>query len=147
MQYGIDNFFYRRFDEEGVAFDETLLGRIPVAEGQTDAIGETAYTAVEIRERRGTAVEGEPAPESAPADSAEDQSGEGLLLRKDEQIRVKCNMADSLTAPVAAGTPVGSIEYIVNDTVYLRETIVTADDVDKIDLRWCALRIVEKFLL
>lgn len=147
MQYGIDNFFYRRFDEEGVAFDETLLGRIPVAEGQTDAIGETAYTAVEIRERQGTDPEGESAPESAPADPAEEQSGEGLLLRKDEQIRVKCNMADSLTAPVAAGTPVGSIEYIVNDTVYLRETIVTADDVDKIDLRWCALRIVEKFLL
>lgn len=147
MQYGIDNFFYRRFDEEGVAFDETLLGKIPVAEGQAAAIGETAYTAVEIRERRGTGPEGESAPESVPADSAKEQNSEGLLLRKDEQIRVKCNMADSLTAPVVAGTPVGSIEYIVNDTVYLRETIVTADDVDKIDLHWCALQIVEKFLL
>lgn len=142
MQYGIDNFFYHSFTEEGVAFDEALLKPIPVAEGQTDLIGETAYTTLEIVGRDQSAVPGKDA-----AGAEEERESDGILLRTDEQISVKCSVEDGLTAPVAAGTPVGTIEYIVNDTVYLRETIVTSVSVEKIDLRWCVSQIFEKFLL
>lgn len=142
MQYGIDNFFYRSFSEEGVAFDEHRLRPIPVEEGQTDSIGGTAYTAVEIMGRDGN---------TGPGDGGgEDGSGRedaGLLLRRDEQIQVRCSMEENLTAPVSAGTPVGTIEYAVGGTVYLRETVVTSDTVEKIDLAWCAQKILESFLL
>ena len=48
MQYGIDNYFYRSFSQEGVCFDESLLKSIPVQNGQTDILGGTAYANVRV---------------------------------------------------------------------------------------------------
>ena len=55
-------------------------------------------------------------------------------------------MEDSLRAPVRAGTQVGSIEYSVDGVVYFRESIVTADTVERIDFSWCLRQIVRRFL-
>lgn len=138
MQYGIDNYFYRSFGEEGVAFDEGRLRDIPVIGGQTDTLGETAYCRLEIP-GRGEGAEGESAENSA-------DSG-GLLMREDEEILVKYSVKKVLTAPVRAGTEVGVVEYSVGGKVYLREKIVTRNAVEKIDLRWCAEQVLERFLL
>ncbi len=128
MQYGIDHFFYRSFEEEGVAFDESQLAPIPVAEGQTEVLGETAYTGVEL-----------------------EKEGEGavkrLLLRADEEIEVEHTVEESLQAPVQKGTQVGDVSYSVNGTVYRTDRILTLDTVEKIDLAWCMRQIFYRFLL
>lgn len=141
MQYGIDNYFYRSFSEDGIAFDEGLLKAIPVRGGQTDILGETAYMEIRIAERAEGTIpeEGEENPASRPWE-------EGLLLRADEKIRVECRLADALDAPVKKGTEVGSIEYLVDDIVYKRESIVTASDLAAVDLKWCARQVLERFL-
>ena len=214
MQYGIDNYFYRSFSEEGVAFEESRLQPIPVHNGQTDILGATAYTKVRIEGRdtgsADAAGRAEGSKESAGgtggsktsagraggskesadgtegsktsagraggskesadgtegsktsadrvegsgADAGKGAAGEGsgkwtdgLLLRKDEEIRVEHQVKSALTAPVPAGTEVGWIDYMVGDTVYKREAIVTVDTVEQIDPEWCIKRIFERFLL
>ena len=147
MEYGIENYFYRSLTEEGVVFDESKLTPILVSEGQTDILGDAAYTALEIVGRNGSAWE-EGNVESL--DSGSDEKlleTERLLLRPDEQILVTYSVKGNLTAPVKSGTRVGTIEYSVNGTVYRREAIVTTDTVEKIDLRWCVLQVIERFLL
>lgn len=146
MQYGIDHYFYRSFSEEGVLFDESLLKAIPVWDGQTERLGQTAYTELEIagRESLGDNVLGDNDPEAV-SDGAGVRWVEGLLLREDEEIRVEYNLEDTLTAPVERGMAVGNIDYIVGDVVYKRETIVTATDVGRIDMRWCMEQILKKY--
>ena len=68
-------------------------------------------------------------------------------MREDEQIKVTYNVADSLTAPVEPGVTVGTIEYMVGDTVYKQESIVTVESVGAIDLEWCMRQILKRFFL
>lgn len=128
MQYGIDHFFYKSFAEEDVAFDESRLTPIPVAEGRTEVLGEIAYTGVELEEEREGAVK-------------------RLLLRADEEIQVEHTVQSLLQAPVQKGTQVGSVSYSVNGTVYRQDRILTLDSVEKIDLEWCVRQILYRFLL
>ena len=146
MEYGIDNYFYRSFSDPNIAFDESRLSPIPVENGQTDFLEGTAYTDVVISGR----TEG---PNGGPGqggdETAAEEGGrglEGLLLRPDEEIQVRYSMKSMLTAPVEPGTVVGSVEYIVDGVLYKRESIVTEDQVEAIDLRWCAEQIWRRFL-
>lgn len=126
MQYGIDNYFYRDFSEQGTAFDESSLKAIPVKNGQTDILGGTAYTNLKITE-------------------SEEAGENGLLLRDDEEVRVEFRCEEILEAPVESGTVVGTIDYIVGDTVYKTENIVTADSVKMINFEWCTRQILSRF--
>ena len=128
MQYGLDNYFYRSFDQEGTAFDESVLKPLPVQNGQTDILGDQAYMAVRVESGEGMR--------------------EGVLMRADETVQVQYTLeTDRLTAPVAENTPVGSVEYILGDTVYRRDKIVTAGDLGAVDTEWCLMQILERFLL
>ena len=138
MQYGIDNYFYKSFLEEGVAFDEGRLKALPVRGGQTDVLGSLAYAGLEIAGR----LESENS--SLGKDSLELR--EGMLLRQDENIKVVYSAKDELTAPVERGTVVGTIDYCVDGVVYRRETVVTADSVEAIDPQWCLRQILNRFL-
>lgn len=51
MQYGLDNYFYRSFLEEGIAFDEKQLKPVPVLNGQTGRLGADAYVEVRLAGR------------------------------------------------------------------------------------------------
>ena len=126
MQYGIDNYFYRDFSEPGVAFAESRLEAIPVRNGQTDVLGAVAYTNLMIIE-------------------TEEPGEEGLLLKEDEEIRVEYRCKEALDAPVESGTVVGTVEYIVGDTVYKTDHIVTADSVKMINFEWSARQILSRF--
>ncbi len=73
MEYGVDNYFYRSFDEAGTAFDETLLKPVRVLNGQTDILGGTAYVELAVAEdedvprengERRTGIGGEENPEN-----------------------------------------------------------------------------------
>ncbi len=128
MQYGLDNYFYRSFDQEGTAFDESVLKPLPVQNGQTDILGDQAYMAVRVESGEGMR--------------------EGVLMRADETVQVQYTLeTDRLTAPVEENTPVGSVEYILGDTVYRRDRIVTAGELGAVDTEWCLRQILERFLL
>ena len=144
MQYGIDNYFYRSFSDQGVAFDESRLKPIPVQNGRTDLLNAIAYTDVVISGR----TEGQNGGPGQGEAAAEEGGGglDGLLLRPDEKIQVRYSMKDSLTAPVEAGSVVGKVEYMVDGILYKQESIVTEDAVEAIDLRWCAEQIWRRFL-
>ena len=156
MQYGIDNYFYRSFLEEGTAFDESGLGPIPVRNGRTDVLGASSCTNVEIAGRRDRGEARSPAEEPSPEEGLFRENNavvfggapdrEGLLLRQDEQIQVKYSIQDVLTAPVKRGTVVGTVDYIVDGTIYRREAIVTSDSVEAIDPGWCLIQILDRFL-
>ena len=138
MQYGIDNFFYKSFLEEGIAFDESRLKSLPVQGGQTDVLGDVAYARLEIAGRL----------ESENGSSGRDSLGlrQGLLLGPDEKIQVVYSAKDELTAPVEQGTVVGTIDYCVEGIVYRRENVVTAEPVEAIDPQWCLGQILNRFL-
>lgn len=144
MQYGIDNYFYRSFSDQGVAFDESRLKPIPVQNGRTDLLNAIAYTDVVISGR----TEGQNGGPGQGEAAAEEGGGglDGLLLRPNEKIQVRYSMKDSLTAPVEAGSVVGKVEYMVDGILYKQESIVTEDAVEAIDLRWCAEQIWRRFL-
>jgi len=141
MQYGIDNYFYRSFSEEGVAFDESRLAALPVRNGQTDTLGGTAYTEIKIERGEG----GQPNGRQPDGQKKDSQQKEGILLRQGEEIKVVKRLKEDLTAPVEAGMEVGCVEYSVGDTVYRRDAIVTVDSVGAIDLEWCAREVLERF--
>lgn len=143
MEYGLEHYSYKSFLDEDIQFDESLLQPIPVLNGQTNILGETAYTDIEIVGRR-TSEDGGM---DTLADTANQGRRQGLLLREDEEIQVRYSLKKSLEAPVECGMTVGTVCYIVDDTVYMQEDIVTAETVEKIGLRWCMEQIFDRFLL
>lgn len=147
MEYGIENYFFRSFEEEGVIFDENRLKPILVSGGQTDILGDAAYTSLEIVGRGESAGDDGNVGSSGLDSDTELLKTDRLLLRPDEQILVTYTVKGKLNAPVESGTQVGIIEYSVNGTVYRREVIVTVDTVERIDLRWCVEQVIERFLL
>lgn len=143
MEYGLENYSYKSFLEEGIRFDEKLLQPIPVLNGQTDILGETAYTTIELADRGASENGGM----DTLADAADKGEKQGLLLREDEQIRVEYAWKEVLEAPVERGMSVGTVRYIVDDKVYLTEDIVTAENVEPIELEWCLKQILNRFLV
>jgi len=133
MQYGIDHFFYRSFSDEGVRFDESRLQPVPVLNGQTDILGETAYACLEIAGRN----------PAEPGTGAEQR----ILLREDEEIQVEYDVVNILEAPVRPGMVVGSVCYSVDGRVCFQEDIVTADSVDKIGFEWCLAQVLKRFIM
>ena len=142
MQYGIDNFFYRSFTEDGVIFDGSVLQPIPVEEGRTEIFGEPAYVKVTVAGRDNSDTEWNDV-----RTFGELLDAERLLMRTDEQIQVDYTVEEMLTAPVESGTRVGTVEYSVGGVVYREEAIVTAGTVERIDLGWCIQGVFDRFLL
>lgn len=142
MQYGTDSYFYRSFDEPGIAFEESRLLPVTVLNGQTNILGQTAYTAIRIAGRE----DGKDAGVGALAVGNAAEWKKGLLMKEGEKITVDYAVADVLEAPVEAGREVGYIEYKVDGVVYKRETIVTETGVDRIDAAWCVRQVVARFL-
>lgn len=121
MNYGLDNYTYHALSEVSAAEDSFLP--IKVTGGQTDRIGQCAYVPVCVVKK----------------DEWEKISG--VLLREDEKIDVICKRENHLEAPVKAGMEVGTISYKVSGEVYRVEYLVTAQDVEAIDFKWCLRQI------
>ncbi len=126
MRYGVEQYYFHDFSEEGTAFDESCLKPVAVTGGRNEILGEPACTAVKV-------LPDETAPE-------------GLLMRNDEKVLVECTVKEVLEAPVKAGTELGSVCYLVDDVLYRRDCVVAADSVEKIDLNWCFQQIWKRFL-
>jgi len=138
MQYGVENYYYRSFLEEGTAFDERQLKPIEVIGGRTERLGEQAYVGVKLADE-----ESKRGSETVDINVKSD----GLLLRPDEEIQVDFTQKYQMQAPVTAGTVVGEVKYCVEGKVYRREEVVLTDTIEQIDLQWCMKQILERFLM
>ena len=94
MNYGLENYSYRSFSDAALP---DIPAAIPVQNGQSETLGDTALTEVE-------------------AETAKDF---GMLMRRDEEIEVSYEGKETLKAPVKAGTQVGTITYRVGGQTFL----------------------------
>ena len=122
MEYGIENYGYSSYEE--AAADIPKNGQIEVLNGQTQAIGDTAYVKWERTGIR-----------------------EGILLRKDEKIEVEWKLSEKKQAPVKKGESVGYIRYLIDGELYQEEKMILQSSVDMIDYDWCLEKTVKQFLL
>lgn len=125
MEYGIENFRFEEFDTAMAAIPDS--GAIPVINGQTDKIGDTAYAAWKIKETK--------------------NASKGVLLRTDEEMKVSFRVEESLNAPVKAGMKIGEVICMAGNEVFLKQDIVVSKTVEKIDFDWCVKQIFGKFYL
>ena len=123
MEYGLDHYEYHSLDE--LTIDTRNFKPVLVAEGCTERLGEAAYVEIVLS----------------------GVSSGGLLLREDEEFELRYSLPDSLKAPVAAGTRVGEVTYLLGEKVLQTIPVVTRFMVEKIDFQWCVRQIGERFLL
>jgi D-alanyl-D-alanine carboxypeptidase (penicillin-binding protein 5/6) len=123
MNYGLDSFSQKNLAD--IPIDMERLSPVTVEDGQTENIGGEKKVNLRLVD-----------------DGTENIK---ILLRKEEEITVKYEIAPSLYAPVKEGDYVGRITYLLGDEILKEYTVEAADTVEKIDFFWC-LRQVEKLL-
>lgn len=138
--YGLENYSYHDFSE--AVYDERVLAPIPVWDGQTAELEQTAYVEVEL-------VEGTITPDGLDYFGAEPEEGGEwqVLLSGEENIEAVWKVYTELEAPVRSGEEIGYIRYMLGDTVLREDKIITVGDVEAIDFFWCLKRILEKYVL
>lgn len=112
-----------------------------VEDGQTDEIGEKAYTKIKVSEGK----EDYYGSVDYVDNNGNKKSEEGLLLREDEQIEITYDIKEKLTAPVSKDTVIGKIQYWVGGTVYRTKLVVTEDTIERIDFNWCMQKVLWNF--
>lgn len=120
MNYGLENYSYRSFSDAALP---DIPAAIPVQNGQSETLGDTALTEVE-------------------AETAKDF---GMLMRRDEEIEVSYEGKETLKAPVKAGTQVGTITYRVGGQTFLTCPVKIRQSVKKIDFPWCLEKTMDKW--
>lgn len=160
MTYGLENYEYRQvwedqeiadiLVEDGITDDGWPGRQVFVKAGlESEISGEeedgTAQKEDSTAKEDGTAQQENV--QSGDASGRRDELKKGLLLGKNEQVRVECDVCDGLTAPVKAGTEVGSVRYYLGDELIYEEKVVTKDAVDKIDFPWCFEQIIKQYAL
>lgn len=70
-----------------------------------------------------------------------------VLMRKDETPDIRYEYPKERTAPVEAGTPVGSASYYVGGELVASYPIYASETAEKIDLKWCIEKCIGKISL
>ncbi|MDF2820268.1 MAG: Serine-type D-Ala-D-Ala carboxypeptidase [Clostridiales bacterium] len=70
----------------------------------------------------------------------------GLLLKDEEEVEIRINIPEELTAPVEIGTVVGSVDIYIDSKLYTSYDIVTATAVAAIDYKFCFDKVLNKWL-
>jgi len=127
MEYGLANYRYAEFEEAMAEVPKE--GMIPVVNGQTKRIDDTAYVGWKVAENKDT------------------QLHQGMLLAKEEEYEVDCSIQKSLTAPVKEGMKIGEVVCRVGDEVCLKKDILVSESINEIDFEWCIQQIFQKFYI
>lgn len=69
-----------------------------------------------------------------------------VLLKKGEGLSVKVRKKE-LEAPLSPGESVGKIEYYIGEEKWMEEELYCDEKIEKVDLEWCMLKIMEKITL
>lgn len=123
MSYGIENF--QKQDLRAIALSEEKLAAIPVLDAQGNKIGAETYVNMALSDYEGC-------PE--------------LLIAQGEEISLRYELSDKLYAPVEKGAYIGRIRYMLGNEVLGEYRVIAAEDVQKIDFKWCFLRVMEQML-
>ena len=127
MEYGLANYRYAEFEE---ALEEVPKeGMIPVVNGQTKGIGDTAYVTWKV------------------VGDDDEKVNRGMLLAEGEEYEVNCNIQKSLNAPVKEGMKIGEVVCRVGDEVCLKKDILVSENLNEIDFEWCIQQVFRKFYL
>ena len=70
-----------------------------------------------------------------------------VLMRKDETPDIRYEYPKERTAPVEAGTPVGSASYYVGGELVASYPIYASETAEKIELKWCIEKCIGKISL
>lgn len=116
MEYGLSG--YEKASFENVRVKEDDLEPIYIKAAQSERIGAEVFAPVTIKEQKA-------------------KRPESILLRGGERIQVETEVEEALTAPVSAGTKVGSIRYLVDGKVYIEDELILEKAYEKIDIKWC----------
>lgn len=111
MEYGLENYEYRN------VYEQTELSPLPV-EGGVPGSGrpyDEAYVKVSVKEQ--------------------DQELR-VLLKEEETVEKKIQLPNALTAPVKSGSEAGSVKYYLDGELIREYTIITDNDVERMDFRW-----------
>ena len=127
MEYGLANYSYRSFDEAAVP--KEAVEAVPVKNAQSHEIGEDVYVKIKAVVKE------------------DDHALEGLLMREDEKITVTLHKVKSLTAPVPAGVEIGYVSFMADNEEWKRVTLVTAEKIEDIDLRWCIRQVLDRWFV
>lgn len=126
MEFGITNYNYRSFDEVQIpqrAYEEVLI---------------TGAKSERINGREAVKVELVDAPEGS-------RGIDGLLMSDEEKITVTLHKVKGLSAPVSEGQKVGHLSYMVGDEEWKRVDIITTQEKEAIDFKWCLKMVFDKW--
>lgn len=123
MQYGIDH--YKKVNLDELKIDLEQIGSILVVSGQGNKIGEKTYTDVEVGEIYGI---------------------DKLLLAQDEEIKIQYEVEKVLHAPIAVHTNIGKIRIMLENEVLREYEILTTQEVEEINFKWCMKMVMDLFL-
>lgn len=119
MTYGLENYNYRDIFKEGV-----LDTPVHVDHGQyTGPLGAEDCS---CRLTYGENLEG---------------IRKQILMREGEQVEVRADLPEKLEAPVAPGTEVGSVSYLLDGETIASYPVYTENSAEKIDFSWCMNRV------
>lgn len=124
FNYGLTNYRYRE------VFREQNLKPIPVENGISPetGIGQTAYTGITMNLSDG-------------------EKSLKLLMKEGEKVQMSSDIPEKLTAPVKAGTVIGSVTYYLEEKPVKVYPLYAQNDVDKVTLDWCIGNILDKFFV
>lgn len=127
MQYGMKAYTYRDFSDEMTVYPEGRLPLLEVEGGERKVLGEPAMLPLGIHREK---YEGVP----------------GVLMRKEESVRVQCYVPKRIKAPIREGTILGGVVYSVEGKIYKKEYILAKKSIEKISYQWCVGQVWERFV-
>ena len=122
MSYGLEHYQYQS------VWQDVLPEKIVVKNGipESGDLAEQAYTGLQL---------------------AKEEPDLKLLMAEGEEVEVRVELPEAVTAPVEPGTVVGSVCYYLNGTAVKAYPVEAADRAAAVDIRWCFFRAAEKLLL
>lgn len=122
MNYGLDNFTYRDIEEKIHFKPEMVENGIP----ESGNLEEKAEVEFKVKKK--------------------ESSGNRMLLRNDEEIRVETEIKKKWKAPVKKGEPAGRVLYCLGDEILKEYEIVTGNAVKEITFRWCVDKVISFYM-
>lgn len=128
MEYGLEQYQYCSLEELPTGFTDGQ--QLPVEQGQTKELGETAFVSlVRMQEQKLSGKE----------------LLEGMLLAPGEEITVRVELEPAV-APIVKEQTLGKIEYWLNNQVIREDNIAAAETVERLDMKWCLRKVIQKVL-
>lgn len=123
MRYGLDNYTYHPIEKIESPHPIRVIEGIP----GNGILGSEVTVPVKIEDEK-----------SFPGQ---------ILLKEEEEIHVETKVKEELQAPVKEGEKVGEICLYLGEKRLHRYDVVTTEQIEKMNLKWCILKIMEMYTI